>query len=139
MPYSSLTEFARYALATSAFEGDELAANACLSAAQGTMHGYFRAAGIDLPLPATSVDDSIKMHECWLAGLPYLSGRGFDPTDKDSIVVTNYERAIKWCKDVASHAIIIVPVTDGVEQDGDTSTVSTGAAVVSDMSRGWSV
>lgn len=138
MPYSTLTEFKSLALNGNAVEEYEDSAFACLGAAQGEMDGYFRAAGIDLPLPVTSVDLNIKRYEGWLAALPFMMARGFDPsTNPDSIFVNQYNMAKAWLKDVAAKRTIIVPIVAGIEQDGDTSNDSGGAAVSSDARRGW--
>jgi len=136
--YSTLSEFGSLALNGNAVEGYEYSAVDCLGAARGEMDGYFRAAGIDLPLPATSIDLNIKRYEGWLAALPFMMARGFDPSaNPDSIFVNQYNMAKAWLKDVAAKRTIIVPLVAGVEQDGDTSSDGVGAVVVSDRRRGW--
>lgn len=134
MPYSSLQEFRSLGLRNPAFVGYESEITDCLNAAQGTMHQYFRAGDVPVPLPEAAVDLSIKQYECWLAALPFMSGRGFEPdADPDSIIVTNYKLAMAWLKDVAARKAILVQPPGTPSEDGSAG----GVVVDSSNTRGW--
>lgn len=136
MSYSSTVEFQSLGIQGQVVNGYESEAQDALDAAQGTMHGYFRAADppFAVPVPTAAVDLSIKQYECWLAALPFMSARGFDPgSDPDSIIVTNYKLAMAWLKDVQARKTI--PYSEPASTDPNLATA--GFAVETDAPRGW--
>lgn len=136
MSYSTLAEFALLGMSAAAQARYPVGApQAALNAAQKRLHGYFRAADLDVPLP--SPDEDVKLAECQIAAWILVSVHGRDAVSEgDATLETNYRTAIKWCEDVAAGKVQPVAVVDQVTQDADTAFAG-GYAVVSDTARGW--
>jgi phage gp36-like protein len=140
MSYSTLGDFYKFGLTEAVCAGlDSSVVSGSGEAAKDLIDGYFRAAGIDLPLPSASVTSQIKRIECHIRAYDIMCATGYEPgTDPDTIFSMRYGAAIRWLEQVAAGKIYPIPVdSSGEPIDADTTSSDNGAIVASETARGW--
>jgi phage gp36-like protein len=115
--YATKADLAKYGLPPAVLQDipDE-DQDAAIDAASAMADDYL-ADIVDLPMEADSWPFSLRRHVAVIAGYDLLRVRGFNPEGSDKLIVDEYERAMKWLRDVSTGD---VPFSVGVDPPAPT-------------------